>query len=53
MYSYIAKKHSKANNKSMQPHYDNEPSIFIVYLDANRFMVGRWVNIFHIVGLNG
>ena len=33
--SYIAKRHSKANNKYMQSHDVNKPSKFIVYLDAN------------------
>ena len=33
--SYIAKRHSKANNKYMQSYDVNEPSEFITYLDAN------------------
>ena len=33
--SYIAKGHSKANNKYMQSYDDKKPSKFIVYLDAN------------------
>ena len=32
--SYIAKRHSKANNKHMKSHYDNKPRMFIMYLDA-------------------
>ena len=32
--SYIAKRHSKANNKYMQSYNINEPSKFIMYLDA-------------------
>ena len=33
--SYIAKRHSKANNKYIQSYDVNEPSKFITYLDAN------------------
>ena len=33
--SYIAKIFSKANNKYMQSYDVNEPSKFIMYLDAN------------------
>ena len=33
--SCIAKRHSKANNEYMQSYDVNEPSKFIVYLDAN------------------
>ena len=33
--SYIAKRHSKANNKYIQLYDVNEPSKFITYLDAN------------------
>ena len=33
--SYIAKRHSKANNKYMKAYDVNKPSRFIVYLDAN------------------
>ena len=33
--SYIAKRHSKANNKFMQWYDVNEPNTFIVYLDAD------------------
>ena len=33
--SYIAKRHSKANNKFMQSYHVNEPNTFIVYLDAD------------------
>ena len=33
--SYIAKRHSKANNEYMQPYDVNEPSKFNVYMDAN------------------
>ena len=33
--SYITKRHSKANNKYMQPYDDKKPSKFIVYLDAS------------------
>ena len=32
--SYIAKRRSKANNKYMQPYVVNEPSKFIIYMDA-------------------
>ena len=31
---YIAKRHSKANNKHMKSYYDNKPRMFIMYLDA-------------------
>ena len=33
--SYIAERHSKANNKYMQSYDVNKPSKFIMYLDAN------------------
>ena len=33
--SYIAKRHSKANNKYMQSYDVNKPNKFIMYLDAN------------------
>ena len=33
--SYIAKRHSKANNKHMQSYDVDKPSKFIMYLDAN------------------
>ena len=33
--SYIAERHSKANNKYMQSYNVNEPSRFITYLDPN------------------
>ena len=33
--SYIAKRYSKANNKYMKSYDVNEPSKFIMYLDAN------------------
>ena len=33
--SYIAKRHSNANNKHMQSYDVNKPSKFIIYLDAN------------------
>ena len=32
---YIAKRHSKANNKYMQSYDDKKPSKFVTYLDAN------------------
>ena len=35
--SYIAKRHSKANNKCMQSYDVNMSSNFIVYLDENNF----------------
>ena len=33
--SYIAKRYSKVNNKYMQSYFVNEPSKYIVNLDAN------------------
>ena len=33
--SYIAKRHSKANNKYMKFYDSNEESVYIIYLDAN------------------
>ena len=33
--SYIAKRHSKANNKYMENYDNNKENIFIMYLDAN------------------
>ena len=33
--SYIAKRHSKANNKYMKFYDSNEESVHIIYLDAN------------------
>ena len=33
--SYIANRHSKANNKHMNDYDENEPSKYIMYLDAN------------------
>ena len=33
--SYIAKRHSKANNKYMQSYDVNKPSKFIMYLGSN------------------
>ena len=33
--SYIAKRHSKANNKYMESYDSSKESIFIMYLDAN------------------
>ena len=33
--SYIAKRHSKANNKYTENYDDNKESVFIMYLDAN------------------
>ena len=33
--SYIAKRHSKANNKLIQSYDVNKPSKFTMYLDAN------------------
>ena len=33
--SYIAKRHSKANNKYMQSYDVNNPNKFIMYLDAS------------------
>ena len=34
--SYIAKRHSKANNKYIQSYAINAPNKFIIYLDANK-----------------
>ena len=36
--SYIAKRHSKANNKYMQSCDVDKPSKFIMYLDAKKFI---------------
>ena len=33
--SYIAKRHSKANNKYMESHDSSEESVYIIYPDAN------------------
>ena len=33
--SYIAKRHSKANNKYMECYDSSKESIYIIYLDAN------------------
>ena len=33
--SYIANRYSKANNKYMKEYYENKPSKYIMYLDAN------------------
>ena len=33
--SYIAKRHSKANNKYMKNYDPTNPSIYILYLDRN------------------
>ena len=33
--SYIAKRHSKANNKYMRSYDSNEESVYIICLDAN------------------
>ena len=38
--SYIAKRHSKANNKYMQSYDSSEESKYITYLDANNLY--RW-----------
>ena len=35
--SYIAKRHSKANNKCMKDYDSNKETVFIIYLDANNF----------------
>ena len=35
--SYIAKRHSKANNKYMEDYDNNKENIFVIYLDANNF----------------
>ena len=34
--SYIAKRHSKTNNKYIQSYDVNKPCKFIMYLDANK-----------------
>ena len=36
--SYIAKKHSKANNKYMQSYDVNKPSKFLMHLGANNLL---------------
>ena len=38
--SYIAKRHSEANNKSMKNYNSTKPSIYIEYLDMND--LNRW-----------
>ena len=39
--SYIAKRHSKTNNKYMESYDDYKESIYISYLDANNIYVGQ------------
>ena len=39
--SYLAKIHSKANDKCMKSYNDNKPTIYIIYLHANMYNVGK------------
>ena len=50
--SYIAKIHSKANNKYMECYDSSEKSKHITYLDANNLYDWARVSIYHIVNLN-
>ena len=49
--SYIAKIHSKTNNKYIKCYEKYKENKFIIYLDTNNLY--GWVNIFPIVDLNG
>ena len=51
--SYIAKRHSKANNKYMGSSDSSEESVYTVYLDANNLYGWAIFNIYHMVDLNG
>ena len=46
---YIAKKHSKSNNKYMKLYHAK----FVTYLDAIIYVVGQFFSINQIVDLNG
>ena len=50
--SYISKRYAKANNKYMNDYDPKKQSTFISYLDMNNYMVGQWVSIFLMRGLN-
>ena len=50
--SYIAKRHSKANNKYMQSYNVNEPSKLHIW-NQIIYMVRQWVNICLLVDLSG
>ena len=50
--SYIAKRHSKANNEYCPDYDKNKPSTFISYLDMNN-LYGWAMSIFLMRGLNG
>ena len=49
---YISKRYAKANNKYMNDYDPKKQSTFISYLDMNNYMVGQWVSIFLMRGLN-
>ena len=50
--SYIAKRHTEANNKYMKRYDGSKVSKFIMYLDANN--LDSWtINIYYKVDLNG
>ena len=51
--SYIAKRHSKANNKYMESHHSSKKSKYISYLDANNLFGWTMSQYLHIVDLNG
>ena len=38
--SYIANRYGQANNKYMKTYDEKAPSKYIMYLDANNYMVG-------------
>ena len=51
--SYIAKTHSKANNKYMEYYGSTKESKYILALMQIIYMVGQCVSIYHIVDLKG
>ena len=51
--SYIAKRHSKANNKYMECYDGSKKSKYIAILMQIVYMAGQWVNLYQIVDLNG
>ena len=51
--SYIAKRHTKANNKYMENYDSNKESKYITYRDANNLYGWAMSSVCHIVNLNG
>ena len=51
--SYIAKRHTKANNKYIECYDSSKESKYITYLDANNLYGWKCVSIYHIADLNG